>query len=182
MLSTKNLPEPANSTVVPLSMKITWSIANPECKRTGQSTSNVKASFLAAAKAFWAPTVSSAVPVQETQPLIDFWFFGMFMGMGVATVAEAELDAALTGDLAPATRAPVDAVPVALVPVALVPDDVAVAAVVVVLDPAAEPVTVAPTLLLPDESAALAAVAPDLSTVPLTAPVAALVLDVEVAA
>src|SRR5450631_365520 len=172
MLSTKNLPEPANSTVVPLSMKITWSIANPECKRTGQSTSNVKASFLAAAKAFWAPTVSSAVPVQETQPLIDFWFFGMFMGMGVATVAEAELDAALTGDLAPATRAPV----------ALVPDDVAVAAVVVVLDPAAEPVTVAPTVLLPDESAALAAVAPDLSTVPLTAPVAALVLDVEVAA
>jgi len=92
--------------------------------------------------------------------------------MGVATVAEAELDAALTGDLAPATRAPV----------ALVPDDVAVAAVVVVLDPAAEPVTVAPTVLLPDESAALAAVARDLSTVPLTAPVAALVLDVEVAA
>jgi hypothetical protein len=32
----------------------------------------VNAAFLAAAKAFWTPAVSSVVPLQETQALIDF--------------------------------------------------------------------------------------------------------------
>ena len=72
-LSTKNFPEPVNSTDVPLSMKMTRSIAAPECRRTGQSTSNVKAPFLAAAKALIAPEVSSDVPVQDTQAPIDFF-------------------------------------------------------------------------------------------------------------
>src|SRR5260221_7859954 len=71
-LSTKNFPEPANSTEVPLSMKITRSIAGPECSRTGQSTTNVNAPCLAAAKAFIVPEVSSVVPVQDTRAWIDF--------------------------------------------------------------------------------------------------------------
>src|SRR6202023_1608696 len=72
-LSTRNFPELVNSTDVPLSMKMTRSIAGPECNRTGQSTSNVKAPFLAAAKAWIAPEVSSDLPVQDTQPLMDLF-------------------------------------------------------------------------------------------------------------
>jgi len=54
-----------------LSMKIPRSIARPECRRTGQSTINVKALFRAAANAWIAPDVSSSVPVHDTHSLID---------------------------------------------------------------------------------------------------------------
>jgi hypothetical protein len=42
------------------------STAIPECRRTGQSTTRVKALWRAAAKAFMTPDVSSEVPVQDT--------------------------------------------------------------------------------------------------------------------
>src|ERR1700736_4678758 len=71
MLSTKNLPEPVNSTAVPLSIKMPRSIATPECKRTGQSTINVKAPCLAAANASMAPEVSSETREQNNQSQID---------------------------------------------------------------------------------------------------------------
>jgi hypothetical protein len=141
-LSTKNLPDPVNSTDVPLSMKIPRSIANPECRCTGQSTTNVKAPCRAAAKALTAPVVSSAVPpVQDTQPLIDFLFAG--------------------------------AVVVAPLPA---PPPVDVGGV----DPAMAMVTGDPTVLMLDPSAVFVVlVAPDLSTVPVTAPAAAAVPDDE---
>src|SRR5208282_2739625 len=70
-LSTVNLPAPVNCTEVPSSMKIGRSISIPICRRTGQSTTSVNAPWLAAAKAWRAPAVSSEVPVQDTQLPID---------------------------------------------------------------------------------------------------------------
>jgi hypothetical protein len=106
---------------------------------------NVKAPCLAAAKALMAPVVSSAVPpVQETQPLIDF----LFAGAGVAA----------GGGLEPAVVPPE---PTAPVPVA------------VGVEPAMAIVTGDPTVLIDPSAVIVVLAAPDLSTVPVTVPVAA---------
>src|SRR5882757_1802435 len=144
MLSTKNLPEPVNSTDVPLSMKIPRSIANPECRCTGQSTTNVKAPCRAAAKALMVPVVSSAVPpVQETQPLIDFLFAGAVV---VAPLPAPPVDAGVGVDPAMAM--------VTGVPTVLMLDPSAVFVVLVAPDLSKVPVT-APAAVVPDDEASV---------------------------
>jgi hypothetical protein len=151
-------------------MKMLRSIANPECRCTGQSTTKVKAPCLAAAKALIAPDVSSDVPEQDTQPLMDF----LFVGTGV-------VGAGVLGVLGVVGLAGV----VVLVEVFGVVETVGTAGAgvtgtgvgaltTVVLGPAIAAVTGVPTVLLLAPSVVFVVlVVPDLSTVPVTAPVTA---------
>jgi hypothetical protein len=106
-------------------MKIARPISIPERIFTGQSTTSVKAPFLAAANAFVAPAVSSDVPVHETQPLIDFLTVAAaeLAGGGVVEVVALEL-----GGVAGALGVEVLAVPV-LPDVAELGEDVVLAVV-----------------------------------------------------
>jgi hypothetical protein len=150
MLSTMNLPEPLNCTVVPLSMKIPLSMAVAECRNTGQSTTRVKALFLAAAKAACAPVVSFVVPVQDTQALMDLVFAAAAVVVvpevfdaAVAVVEDVEAVVELLEVVAAVVAAVVDAAVVVLAAAVLAA--VVVAAVVDVVEvrvmlPLTEPV------------------------------------------
>ncbi len=71
-LSIVNLPDPANSTAVALSINMVREISMPIRMSTGQSTTSVNAEFLAASNARATPAESSDVPLQLTQLLMDF--------------------------------------------------------------------------------------------------------------
>jgi hypothetical protein len=71
-LSIMKVPEPANATVVLLSMNIGRAISDAICKRTGQSTSKVNPPLLAAANAAAAATLSSVSPSHAVHSWIDF--------------------------------------------------------------------------------------------------------------
>src|SRR5882757_2695669 len=86
-LSTVNLPAPVNSTVVPSSMKMVRAMSVPILTFTGQSTVNVNAPWLAAAKAVATPAVSSDVPLHVTHALIDFLVTVLEAGVDVVAAA-----------------------------------------------------------------------------------------------
>jgi hypothetical protein len=179
MLSTMNLPEPLNCTVVPLSMKIPLSIAVAECRNTGQSTTRVKALFLAAAKAVCVPVVSSVVPVQDTQALMDLVFVVAAVVV-VEPVPEVFEATVAVVELLDVVAAVVAAVVVAAVVVlaAVVVAAVVLAAVPVVVEvrvtlPLTEPVDVVAAVAAAVVLAAVveaAVVAPVVADVPLDEP------------
>jgi hypothetical protein len=180
MLSTKNLPEPVNSTVVPLSMKIPRSMAKPECKSTGQSTTSVNAPCLAAAKAFVAPVVSSVVPLQETQAEMDFLFVTATGVTGVPDAVVVEPTDVAEPLVAGVTAAVLVAVDGVVVVDVFAGTEVVVVAVDVV--PAMAVVTVEPTVLLLVSVVSPVLAVPDRSTVPVAVPVAAVLVDAVLAA
>lgn len=106
-MSIMNVPEPANATVVLLSMNIGRAISDAICKRTGQSTSKMNPPLLAAANAAAAATLSSVSPSHAVHSWIDFLAIA-----GAVAVPEPPVEV-----LEPEEPVPVLVVPVLVVPV-----------------------------------------------------------------